>query len=200
MCGASSQQKDIEKSQAAFYNEMTSEYKSVFGQAQGILSTLTKSFQPILDKGINQQGYSPDELANLNSQAVTGTGVNYAKAKEALANQQAAEGGGNTFVPTGAKEQQNLELASSAAQNESAIEGKIASDNYSTGRENYLSAANALGGVASQLNPAGLANATTGAGGAAASTADAITQANNSWMQLAGAGLGAAGTAIAGHH
>lgn len=200
MCGASSQQKDIEASQAAFYNELTSEYKGVFAQNQAILGTLTKSFQPILAKGINQQGFSPEELATLNSQAVTGTGENYAKAKAALANQQAAEGGGNAYVPTGVKEQQNLQLASSAAQNESAIEGKIASDNFATGRENYLSAAGALGGVASQLNPTGFAGAATGAGSAAATTADQITQANNAWMSLAGQGLGAAGTAIAGHH
>ena len=199
MCGASQQQKDIEASQAAFYDTLTSEYKTLFGQSQGILGELTKSFEPILKAGINQQGFSAGELNNLNSQAVSGTGANYAKAADALSKQQAASGGGNTYIPTGAKIQQQQQLAESAAENESRIESGIQAENYATGRANYLTAAQGLGGVASELNPTGAANAATGAGSAAATTANEITQANNSWMQLVGAGLGAAGTAAGGY-
>ena len=199
MCGASSQQKQIEASQADFYNTLTSQYKTLFGESQGILGELTKSFEPILKAGINQEGFSAAELNNLNSQAVTGTGANYAKAADALSKEQAASGGGNTYIPTGAKMQQQEQLASSAAANESNIESNIVAQNYATGRQNYLTAAEGLGGVANAYNPTGAANAATGAGSAAATTANEITQANNSWMQLVGAGLGAAGTAYAGH-
>lgn len=199
MCGASSQQTQIEASQASFYNTLTSEYKTIFGEDQGILKQLTSSFAPILAGGINQEGFSAGELANLNSQAVTGTGRNYAAARSALAAQQGASGGGNTYIPSGAKNEINAQLAQSAAANESGIESNILAADYATGRSNYLAAAEGLGGVAGQLNPAGFANSATGAGNAAASTADAITQANNSWMSLVGGALGAAGTAYGGY-
>lgn len=199
MCGASSQQTDIEASQAAFYKQLTSEYGTIFGESQGILSALTKSFQPILDAGINQEGFSTAELNNLNAQAVTGTGQNYAKAADALTKEQGTAGGGTSFIPTGAKLEQQKELATSAAQNESGIESNILASDYATGRQNYLDAAGVLGGVASQYNPAGFANSATGAGSAASTTANEITQANNSWMNLVGGALGAAGTAAAGY-
>lgn len=198
MCGASDQQKQIEASQQQFYDTLTSEYRTAFGESQGILNNLTASFEPILKAGINQEGFSAAELNNLNSQAVTGTGANYAKAADALAKAQAAGGGGNTYIPTGAKIQQQEELASSAAANESNIESNIVAENYATGRSNYLTAASGLGETAGLLNPTGMANAATGAGSAASTTANEITQANNSWMQLVSAGLGAAGTAMSG--
>lgn len=198
MCGASDQQKQIEQAQADFYNQLTTEYQSEFSQNQAILSALTKSFEPILAAGINQQGFSPEELATLNSQAETGSGKAYADAKAAVANQQAAEGGGNTYLPSGAKQQQNLELATSAAQNKAGIESNILANDYAQGRQDYLTAAQVLGGTAAQMNPAEFANAATGAGSAASTTANEITQANNSWMNLVAGGLSAAATAYAG--
>lgn len=198
MCGASQGQKDLAQSQSNFYNTLTSEYSTVFGQNQAILGSLTKSFQPILDAGINQEGFSKAELNNLNSQAVTGTGTNYAKAAAALGASQGAEGGGTAFIPSGAKREQQAQLAESAAANESGIESNITAADYATGRSNYLSAAAGLGGVAGQLNPAGFANSATGAGSAASTTANEVSQANSSWMNLVSGGLGAAATAYAG--
>jgi hypothetical protein len=178
------------------YNEMASQYGQEFGENQQILGALTKSFQPILNAGINQEGFSPQELANLNSQAITGTGQNYAHASAALGEEQGAEGGGSVAIPSGAKNQQQEQLASSAAQNESGIQSGILANDYATGRNNYLTAAEGLEGVAGQENPASFANATTGAGSAAASTENQITQANQSWLQLASAGLGAGASAF----
>lgn len=197
-CGASDSQKEIEASQSAFYNEMTQEYGTVFGENQAILSALTKSFQPILNAGINQEGFSKPELTNLQGQATTGTGQEYSKAADALAKAQGASGGGTTYIPSGADRQQQLQLATSAAQTESGIQSNILAEDYATGRQNYMEAANVLGGVAGQYNPAGFANAATGAGSAAATTANQISQASNSWMSLVGGALGSAATAYAG--
>ena len=198
MCGASQQQKQIEASQQAFYDTLTSEYRTTFGENQAILKTLTGSLEPILQAGINQQGFSPEELANLNEIAVNQTGQNYANAKAAVSNQQAAEGGGNAFIPSGAKQELQSQLATSAAQQESANEQQIQSSNYATGRQNYLAALSGLQGVSGLYNPTGLAGAATGAGSAAAQTADQITQANNSWMSLVSGALGATGQAFQG--
>lgn len=198
MCGATAAQDQLQASQAQFYSTLTSEYNTVFGENQGILNSLTKSFQPILDAGINQQGFSAPELQNLNSQAETGTGANYAAAKASLANTEAAEGGGNTFMPSGAKQELNAQLAQSGAAEASNLSSNIVSADYQSGRENYLNAAGVLGGVASQLNPEGMAGAATGAGTAEGTTANQIAQEGNSWMSLVGAGVGAAGSAFSG--
>ena len=198
-CGASQSQKDIESAQANFYNTLTQEYQQTFGQNQAILSSLTKAFQPILQAGINQEGFSAGEKQNLESQATTGTGQNYSKAAQALALQQGAAGGGTQFVPTGAKMQQQQQLATSAANEESNLQSGIEAADYAQGRQNYLEAANALGGVAAQYNPTGYANAATGAGSAAAETANQISQASNSWMNVVSGALGAAGTAAGGY-
>lgn len=198
MCGASQGQKDIGQAQSDFYKQLTSEYGTVFGENQSILKSLTASFQPILDAGINQKGFSQGELDNLNSQAVTGTGTNYAKAAAALGASQGAEGGGTAYIPSGAKNQQQAALAESAAANESGIESNIKAADYATGRSNYLTAAEGLGGVAASLSPASFAGAATGAGSAASTTQNEISQAQNSWMNMVSGGLGAAATAYAG--
>jgi hypothetical protein len=196
MCGASSTQEHLQAAQTQMYDEMSSQYKIIFGESQDILKSLTASFAPILAAGINQKVFSDAELNNLNAQAVTGTGTNYKNAAAALSKQQGAEGGGTSYIPTGAKMQQQQQLAASAAENESGIESNILAADYQQGRENYMEAASVLGGVAGQYNPSGFANATTGAGSAASTTANEVTQANQSWMQLATGAMGAAATAF----
>jgi hypothetical protein len=198
-CGASSAQVGLQNSQIAFYNQLTSQYGTIFGESQDILKGLTAAFEPILAKGPNQEGFSPAEKQALESQATSGVGANYAKAQAALATQQGAEGGGNSFLPAGAAEEQKAQLAGSAASLQSGEQLGIQQADYSQGLQNYQFASNELAGVASQLNPAGFANSATGAGGAASTTANEVSQANNSWMNLVSGGLGALGQATQGN-
>jgi hypothetical protein len=189
-CGASSTQEDLQAAQTAMYKEMSAQYTQTFAANQKILTALTMSFLPTLNLGINQQGFSQAELQNLEGQATTGTGQGYSNASKALAEAQGTQGGGTSYIPSGAKMQQQEQLASTAAQQEAGIESNIMAEDYATGRQNYLEAAGVLGGVAGQYNPAAFANATTGAGSAAATTANEVNQADSSWMNLAGAALG----------
>ena len=197
-CGASSAQVQLQNSQIAFYNQLTSEYGTIFGESQGILKALTNAFEPILKAGPNQEGFSPAELQALESQATTGVGTNYANAQKALAVAQGAQGGGNAYIPTGAKQQQQAQLAESAAQLQSGEQLGIQQADWAQGLENYRFAANELGGVAAQLNPSGFANSATSAGSSAATTANEVTQANSSWMNLVGGAIGAAGQVFEG--
>ena len=202
MSGASSAQEQLQTEQMNFYQTLTNEYQTTFGENQSILKSLTASFSPILQAGINQKGFSDAELTALNSQAVTGTGQAYKQAQTAVGDKLAAEGGGNTYIPSGAKTQVQEELASSAAQNIGNQELGIQENDYATGRQNYLEAAGILGGVASQYNPTGYAGAATNAGSAAETTANQINQENNSWVNAVVGGVtglaGAAATAYAG--
>lgn len=190
MCGGTPQQTQIEATQQAFLSQLTSEYGTVFGESQNILNSLTSTFEPILQAGPNQQGFSKPELTALETQAKQGTGQNYAQAAQALGDQQAAQGGGNTFLPSGAKSQLSEELAGSAAGTLSQEQLGITGANYAQGRANFNTAASALGGVASELNPEGMARQATASGSAAASTANQIAQENQSWMGAVGGVLG----------
>lgn len=197
MCGgATSQQQQISQAQDAFYNELTSIYSQEFGQAEGIFKALKASFTPILKAGIGQQGFTPQEMAALNTQATEGVAQNYAAANKAVNEKMASLGGGNEFLPSGATAQINADIAQSAAQQRSAEQTQITEANYAQGRQNYLTAAGVLGGLPGVLSPttaqAGVANE---AGTAAANTANQIAQQNNSWMGLVGGVLGGAAQA-----
>lgn len=196
MCGASREQKDMFSKQSAFYDTMTKSYQAVFGASQAILSKLTSVFQPIFEKGPDQEGFGPEQKAAL--QTVTNENVagNYKAATEAL-EEGIAGRQGSEVVPSGADEGQRRRLAASAAATKSGLENANTIANYETGRQNFQMAAQGLEEVSAQDNPVGFSGAATGAGSAASKTATDIASASNSiWGSVLGAIGGIAGGAI----
>ena len=204
MKGATSQQKDLAASQAAFYNTMTQDYSTQFANQNAILGTLTQSLNPIIAAGPNQMGFNNAELTNLNSQALQGTGQSYANASKALKENQASSGGGNSYLPSGVQSQQQSSLASAAANQESSQLLGIQQAGYQQGANQYQSAIGQLGGVAGMYNPNGAASGANSAGGAADTEANAIQQADQQgWNNLSGiasGAMGAAGTALGSYY
>lgn len=191
LCGASGQQNQIEQAQSNFYNTMTQEAQQVFGEDQALFHNLTSTFEPILAKGPNQMGFSDAELNDLTSSAITNTGQNYAHAAKALNEQIAAQGGGNTFIPSGANNQLREELASSAASQTAQEESQIKEAGYQQGYDEFKEAAAALSGAGNVFNSAtGISSSATGAGSAASQTANEIAQEDNSWLGAVGGLLG----------
>jgi hypothetical protein len=197
-CGASATQQELQAMQTNFYAQQIQEQNQNFNENQAILKQLTGVFSPIFAQGPSQLGYSTAELNDLNSLATTGVGSDYAAAQKALALQEGASGGGNSFVPSGANQEQRAQLAESAAGQESSDLLNINQADWQQGLSNFDLAAQALSGVAAQENPIGYSQAATGAGSAASTTAQEVTSANQSWMQLAAGALGAAGGALGG--
>jgi hypothetical protein len=197
--GASAQQSSLADSQQAFYNQMTADYSQQFAQQGAILQSLQNTLNPIIAAGPNQQGFNTAELNTLNSQAVQGTGQQYNNAQKALGAQQAAQGGGNSYLPSGAQSAQQANVASAYANQASNQLLGIQQANYQQGYNTYESAIGQLGGVASQYNPTGYSNSATGAAGAANSEANAVAQANNAaspWNLVGGILGGAAGAGL----
>lgn len=195
MCGSTSQQDEMYASQSAFFKEMSDHYSVVFGKQQNILDQLTTAMEPFLKAGPSQTGFSTEERTALDTQATDAVAANYAKAKEALGDTIGARGG-DEFIPSGGDLQLQGELAASGAQEKSDLENKIITDDYKAGHENWEAAVNTLGGVASQQNANDTSRATTGAGSAAADTANEIAAASNSvWSAAIGAVGGVAGQA-----
>jgi len=199
MCGASGQQKDIGASQQTFMNQLQSQAGQVFGASSTVFQNLLNTFTPTVQAGPNQQGFSPAELAVRNSQAITNAGTAYKNAKAALGENNAATGGGNTGLPSGAAATEATELANAGANNTANQLNQIQEENYATGRQNYDTA---VSGLAQAPNVFGAATSAAGAannaGEAAANTANQISQQNNSWMSAVGGILGGVAGAATG--
>jgi len=198
LCGASAAQNATAQAQSNFYNQLTSQATQVFGNDSQVFSGLMSTFAPIVAAGPSQQGFSPQELSNLNSEAITQTGTSYKNAKEALGNQEAAQGGGTVALPSGANVGANLSLAESGANQTASELGQITQANYAQGNANYQNAVKGEESATDVFNSStNSANSATGAGTAAANTENQITQDNNSWVNATIGALGSvAGAAV----
>ena len=194
---ATAAQNQLATEQADFYKTYGADFSTRFANQSGVLSLLQQAWQPVLAGGPNQPGFSGQEAAALNSQAINQTAQTYAQAAKAAGEAEAAKGGGNTFLPSGARSQIDAQIRTSAAQQESNLENQITQQNYATGRQNFLNATNALSGVAGQFDPLGYATATTNAGNSAFNMDTQIQQENSAWQgELGGLIGGAAGAAL----
>lgn len=191
MCGSTTMQNNLAQSESNFYSQMTNQYQQEFGQNQAIMQELQSSLLPTVEAGPNQMGFSSQELADLNSTAVTGAANAYNQESQALNEGEAAKGG-NEFVPSGAQEALQGQLTSSAENNLSNNILGIQQAGYDQGNKNYNAAIGALSGVPKAIEDplSGLARSTTGASDSANTEANAVQQANDSWMGAVGGLLG----------
>lgn len=193
MCGPSSQEKAAQAQQAqtaALQQDYMKQYMAIFQQQFAkqdvVLKDINSQLQPILDKGINQQGFSKEEVSALNSQALNTTGANYANAARALGTAQAA--GSTSTIESGVQQQQRAALASSAAAQTGSEELGITEANYAQGRQNYLTALSGEQSLAAAYNPQSYGGLNVSAGQsatagnqAAFNEAHTINQESNQW-------------------
>jgi len=182
--GASTAQNNLANSQTSFYNQLTSDYGTQFANQSAILQSLNSALAPTVAAGASQFGYSPGQTNALNSTAIQGTAQQYQNAQKTLQNQQATQGGRNADLPSGVSAEQNATLAATGANQTSSELLGIQNAGYAQGNANYNTALNALGGVASQYNPASYAGQATGAGNSAASETNLIQQENQAASPL----------------
>jgi hypothetical protein len=192
-CGATRQQKELAAAQKSFYDTMRASYGEVFGADKAILSSLTSSLTPILERGPSAKGMDPAEEAALRTQAAQATGAAYKQAAGAVGEQLAARGGGNAFLPSGTEAQIREELASEAVTQNIEKQLGITERNYDIGRQQYWMAEQGLAGAPSVMNSAaGFAGEATGAGSSAEKSAADVAAASKSWMGLLGGLAGGA--------
>jgi hypothetical protein len=193
MCGATQQQKDITDEQQAFYNNLTAQYSTIFGQSQAITGALTSAFMPILQAGPSQTGFAPSEETALRTQNTEGVATDYAQAQRATAQILAARGGGNTLLPSSVNANLLAQNANQAAAQRAQGENQITLQNYQQGYQNWNTAANVLGSTAGLINPNSYSSSATSAGGAASTSAAAVAAAANSPWNAAFGALGSVG-------
>ena len=186
--------------QGTAYGAATKQAAAEFGASSSVFNDLNKSFAPTVAAGPDQQGWSAAEASAINSQSINTTAAEYKNAATAVREEEAAVGGGTVALPSGANIASQLALSEAGANQESSELNSNLIANYQQGNANYQFAAKGLDaapGVFSTANQG--TEASTGAGSASATTQNDITQANNSWEQLATAAIsGVAGAATAG--
>lgn len=198
MCGPSQAQTDLQESQAQFYQTLQQQDATNYNEDQGILTQMQSVYAPILAAGPNQYGFNTGEDQTLNTEAEEGVGANYKSASTALKEQQAAEGGGDSYLPSGVKSQQDEEIDTGAAQTLSQEQQQIKQAGYQQGYNQFTQATSALQGTAGLLNPNGTASAANTAGSAEGTTAAQIEAENESWMAPLAGAVGAVGGAATG--
>lgn len=188
-------QDQIQQEQVTAYQQAQTLTQQQYANQQAIYAPMATQFQSIFNRGPNQEGFSDAEDQDLNAQAVEGTAENYQHAAKAVNEQEAAEGGGDIALPTGAEDQQKEDVALSSAGEESKEEQQIKQADYTAGTSEWDAAGSGLETIASGENPLGYESGATSAGSAAETTAASIAQEENSWESAVG---GAVGTAAGG--
>jgi hypothetical protein len=141
-------------------------FNQTFGEQQGLLNQISQQLTPIANLGPNQQGYSPQELAAMNTQAIDTTGAAARNAQQSAATTLAGEGGGGTSgLVSGVQQQIQGSIASQAANELAGQQNKITQQNYEVGRQNFWNAQAGERSLAQAYNPesfGGLASSATG--------------------------------------
>ena len=165
-----------------------------FGRQSDIYQNLTRSLTPTLNAGINQEGFSPEEKAALNTNAINTTGANYRNAAQAVGGQLAGRGD-SSGLQSGVDQQIKGDIAAKAAGQLSNEQNQIVQADYGQGRQNYFNALSGLGGVAAGENPTGFAGAANQAGNDASAGANNVAAANAQPWQMVGGLVGGLGAA-----
>lgn len=188
--------KSSEKASLNFQNRLQSAFKQQFGQQSAILSYLQGKMQGQID---NPQGYTPEALAAMKTQATEGTAKAFAQAQQA--NHAIEAGRGQSGLPSGVSAQLDAQNAVSGAQMQSAGLNNIELADSNLKNQNYWNAVQGLSGVAAGLNPTSFAGAGSGAAGNVANSSQAYSASQsagffntlaNSFAGSLGSGLGGA--------
>jgi len=184
-----------ENSQANFTNTLQSAFATNNAAQQGNLNFLTKQLQ----SGItNPQGYSPQTLAAMRTQATEQAAQNNQNVMQAVNEKNAVQGGASaTALPNGVQEQIQAGVGTGVANQEANAQLGITQQNGQLQVENQNRDIAALEGVASEENPEGMASGSNQAASDVSNLSDAVTKASGPGVgsilgSIAGAAVGPA--------
>jgi hypothetical protein len=192
--GASGAAKANETAQNAFYDSMTNEQSTTFGESQDILSNLKNTWTPVLAAGPYQYGFSTGEDATLRGDIVNAGQIAETNTENAALTREQQESGGASTMPTGGQAAVNAQVAAEGAQATAASLSKEKLAGYQQGSNLFAEASNALDETAQLENPVGTANATTGAGTASTGAINLVDteNANSTLNKVIGGAIGGA--------
>jgi hypothetical protein len=189
-----------EQAQANFDNQLITIFQSQYATQQSQLNYLNGKMQPIINEG--GQGYTPEQLTSMRTEANDTTSAQYQQAQDALNNEVSnASGGSKLTGVSGAVTESDAALLNAEAQSKAGAQENITAQNAQLQQQNYWNAINALNGVAAMENPLGYAGAATNAANSVANNSQANSAAmtaQNGWMGMVGGIAGGVGSALGG--
>lgn len=187
---ASQQEEDLQAQQSAFYSQLTQLFQQQFASQQKTLGFLQSNLEPLIK---NPQGFSPEALTSMRTQASDTIATQFNNAQQNMQNRQFVLGGRQT--PNGVMAKQNLVLNEGHAAAESGAQNDITLKNEALKQTNFWNAVSALSGVGGMQNPSYLLSGANQAFGGAFGAANTIAQQNNTLGNIMG---GLAGGVLSG--
>jgi len=181
------------RAQTAFYQQMTLQQTKMFAAQTDLLNQIKSVTLPILAKGPQQYGFTPEEDAMLRT-AITDEGARAtANVVGATQLRELQKTGGTQVLPTGASAELEQHARILGAQDTAGrlVAQKLAG--FQAGNQLYAQALGALSGVAGFQDPTRYATAAEGAG---AGATQAIQLADSQRSSLLGKILGGAATGV----
>jgi hypothetical protein len=139
-CGDTVGQKISLQADKDFQNTMANVYGQEFTNNIGLMNNLTSNLGQIIAKGPSQQGYSPAELASMNSQAINAAAAGNQKLQTVIGENAAMHGGGAPGVESGVEQAERAAAATGVDTALTNQEANITQQNYQTGQQNYWKA------------------------------------------------------------
>jgi hypothetical protein len=175
--GPSSQQQGLANNESSLAGQMSNAFTQQFGAQSSILQNLNNQLTPVANLGPNQQGYSPQELAAMNTQAINNSGAAARNAQQSVAGTLAGQGGGGgNGLVSGIQQQIQGTIASSAANNLASTQNQITQQNYNVGRQNFENAVSGEQNLARAYNPEAFGNLASSTNQSALQDANQIAQ------------------------
>lgn len=186
MCGPSHDMENTAAAQSSFAKVLTNHYNENFDKQSAIMDHVNHSLQATAEGGASQHGFSAEELAAKNSQAINTTGAAYSNAARAMSGQLAGRGGDSGLI-SGVDAQIKGSIAAQGAGQLAAEQNKITQDDWATGRDEYHRAIGGEMQLAQEYNPNAIAGEASGANASAFGMQDKIqTMKNQKEAAIAG--------------
>jgi len=188
-----------ENSQSGFTQTLQGIFANNNANQQQQLNFLNSKLQSAIT---NPQGYSPQTLAAMRTQATEAAATQNAQVNQAVNSKFAGETGA-TSLPSGVQEQIQAQTANAAEQGLNNAQLGITEQNGQLQNENQWKAIQGEEGVAGMENPEGMAGAANQGAGEVSNLSQAVTQANGPTIGsilggVFGSGIGAAGSYFGG--
>lgn len=154
--GPSQASQNLAGQQSNLAGTMQNDFSTQFANQSKALSTLSTNLTPIVNGGVNQQGYSAPELAAMNTSAINNAGAATRNAQQKTATTLAGQGGGGANpagLASGIQDQINGSIASAGANELAGAQNSIVQGNYATGRQNFFNATQGEQQLASSYDP-----------------------------------------------
>lgn len=184
-----------ETQQMNFDAQLMDIFRAQYGNQLNVLNYLQDQLKPQI---ANPQGFTPEALAAMRTQAKDTTAAEFANAQRG-ANVVAGRLGG-AALPSGVGAALSGDIAAEAAKAESTAQNNITLANANLRNTNYWNAISALSGNAQLLAPQSYASGATSGTNAVANTSEAVTQSNGPTIgQILGGIVGGVGGALVGN-